>query len=50
MTIRVLVAAALLLGLAACQVTPKGPGETGQPVYYDPQLGISSDGSVYKRP
>lgn len=43
------VAAAVLLGLAACQPALKGPGETGQPVYYDPARGISSDGKVYPR-
>ncbi len=41
---------ALLLGTAACTPAVKGPGETGQPVYYDPQRGISSDGRVYPRP
>ena len=49
MIVRVLLAAALLLAVAACQ-TVKGPGESGQPVYYDPSRGISSDGKVYPRP
>ncbi len=46
---RCALAAAVLLALAACQPL-KGPGESGQPVYYDPAKGISSDGLVYPRP
>ena len=48
--VRSVVAAAVLLALAGCQPAVKGPGESGQPVYYDPALGISSNGQVYKRP
>ena len=47
--IRVLTLAGLLAALAACHPL-KGPGETGQVVYYDPERAISSDGLVYPRP
>ena len=43
--IAVLAAASLL---SACRQYP--PDAHGHPVYYDPKLGISSDGSVYPRP
>ena len=46
--VRMLLAAALL-AVAGCQ-TVKGPSESGQPVYYDPFKGISSNGLVYPRP
>ncbi len=47
--LRILATTALLTAVAACQPV-KGPGESGQPVYYDPAKGISSDGLVYPRP
>ena len=40
---------AALLAMAGCQAV-KGPSESGQPVYYDPAKGISSNGLVYPRP
>ena len=49
MILRRLGAAVLLALLGACQPV-KGPGESGQPVYYDPQRAISSDGLVYPYP
>ena len=48
MTVRITLAIALLAVLAGCHPELKGPGESGQPVYYDPAKGISSDGLVYR--
>ena len=47
MIARIVIVTMALLGLCACQLTPKVPGESGQAVYYAPQSQISTTGAIY---